>query len=102
MTNDYFEIEVYTNKKRRHYYSLLQVLEVFKNQEKIYLESYLFKNDFSKRPDAVEELIYRCLQVVTISEYLFSAQFISTEKYLEIADRLEKIGVTKSQRNYSC
>ena len=23
-----------------------------------------------------------------------------TEKYLEIADRLEKIGLTKSQRNY--
>lgn len=46
--NDYFEIEVYTNKKRRHYYSLLQVLEVFKDKEKIYLESYLFKTNFSK------------------------------------------------------
>lgn len=59
-----------------------------------------FEKDFSKRPDAVEELIYRCLQVVAISEYLFSAQFISTEKYLEVADRLEKIGLTKNQRNY--
>lgn len=77
---------------------LIDTLDVWVKECETFYEA--FKKDFSKRPDAVEELIYRCLQVVAISEYLFSAQFISTEKYLEVADRLEKIGVTKSQRNY--
>jgi len=77
---------------------LIDTLDVWVKECETFYEA--FKKDFSKRPDAVEELIYRCLQVVAISEYLFSAQFISTEKYLEIADRLEKIGITKSQRNY--
>ena len=77
---------------------LIDTLDVWVKECETFYEA--FKKDFSKRPDAVEELIYRCLQVVAISEYLFSAQFISTEKYLETADRLEKIGVTKSQRNY--
>ena len=77
---------------------LIDTLDVWVNNCEIFYEG--FKKDFSKRPDAVEEMIYRCLQVVAISEYLFSAQFIDVEKYLEIADRLEKIGVTKSQRNY--
>lgn len=77
---------------------LIDTLEVWVKECESFYKS--FKKDFSKRPDAVEELIYRCLQVVAISEYLYSAQFIDVEKYLEIADRLEKIGVTKSQRNY--
>lgn len=77
---------------------LIDTLDVWVKNCEIFYEG--FKKDFSKRPDAVEEFIYRCLQVVSISEYLFSAQFISTEKYLEVADRLEKIGITKSQRNY--
>ena len=77
---------------------LIDTLDVWVKECETFYEA--FKKDFSKRPDAVEELIYRCLQVVAISEYLFEAQFISVEKYLEIADRLEKIGVTKNQRNY--
>lgn len=77
---------------------LIDTLDVWVKECEIFYEG--FKNDFSKRPDAVEELIYRCLQVVSISEYLFSAQFISIEKYLEVADRLEKIGITTNQRNY--
>ena len=77
---------------------LIDTLDVWVKECETFYKA--FEKDFSKRPDAVEELIYRCLQVVAISEYLFSAQFISTEKYLEIADRLEKIGLTKSQRVY--
>ena len=77
---------------------LINTLDVWVKECETFYE--VIKKDFSKRPDAVEVLIYRCLQVVSISEYLFEAQFISTEKYLEVADRLEKIGVTKSQRNY--
>ena len=77
---------------------LIDTLDVWVKECETFYKA--FEKDFSKRPDAVEEMIYRCLQVVAISEYLFSAQFISTEKYLEVADRLEKIGLTKSQRNY--
>ena len=84
-----------TNKE---YTKLNDTLDVWVKECETFYKA--FEKDFSKRPDAVEELIYRCLQVVAISEYLFSAQFISTEKYLEIADRLEKIGLTKSQRVY--
>lgn len=80
------------------YTKLIDTLEVWVKECETFYKA--FEKDFSKRPDAFEELIYRCLQVVAISEYLFSAQFISTEKYLEIADRLEKIGLTKSQRVY--
>lgn len=76
---------------------LIDTLDVWVKECETFYEA--FKKDFPKRPDAVDELIYRCTQVVAVSEYLFSAQFISTEKYLEVADRLEKIRVTKSQRN---
>lgn len=55
-----------------------------------------FKDDFAERPDAVEEYNYRCLQVIVISEFLFSGQFITIEKYLEIADVLEKNAVESS------
>ena len=77
---------------------LIDTIDVWVKECEVFYNS--FKDVFNERPDAVEEMIYRCLQVVAISEYLFSAQFISTEKYLEVADRLEKIGVTKNQRNY--
>lgn len=46
--NDYFEISVYTNKKKKSYYSLLQVQEVNKKEKKVYLESFLFKTNISK------------------------------------------------------
>ena len=84
------------NKEERK--KLIDTLDVWVKECETFYE--VFKKDFSKRPDAVEEMIYRCLQVVAISEYLFSAQFISTEKYFEVTDRLEKIGITEHQRNY--
>ena len=55
-----------------------------------------FKDVFAERPDTVDEYNYRCLQVIAISEFLFSGQFITTEKYLDIADVLEKNGVGSS------
>lgn len=50
-----------------------------------------FKNDFVKRLDAVNELKVRCDKVCFINEFLEESRFISTDKYLEIADRYEKI-----------
>ena len=50
-----------------------------------------FKNDFVKRPDAVNELKVRCDKVYFINEFLEEGRFISTDKYLEVADRYEKI-----------
>lgn len=50
-----------------------------------------FKNDFVKRPDAVNELKARCDKVCFINEFLEECLFISTDKYLEIADRYEKV-----------
>lgn len=50
-----------------------------------------FKNDFVKRPDAVNELIARCDKVHFMNEFLEECRFISTDKYLEIADRYEKV-----------
>ena len=50
-----------------------------------------FKNDFVKRPDAVNELKVRCDKVYFMNEFLEESRFISTDKYLEIADRYEKI-----------
>lgn len=50
-----------------------------------------FKNDFIKRPDAVNELKARCDKVYFINEFLEEGRFISTDKYLEIADRYEKV-----------
>lgn len=48
-----------------------------------------FKKDFSKRPDAVKELEVRLDRVHFINEFLYESSFISTDKYLEIADRYE-------------
>ena len=50
-----------------------------------------FKNDFAKRPDAVNELKVKCDKVYFINEFLEESHFISTDKYLEIADRHEKV-----------
>jgi len=50
-----------------------------------------FKNDFIKRPDAVNELKARCDKVYFINEFLEEGGFISTDKYLEVADRYEKV-----------
>jgi flagellar biosynthesis/type III secretory pathway chaperone len=50
-----------------------------------------FKNDFVKRADAVNELIARCDKVHFINEFLEEGRFISTDKYLEIVDRYEKV-----------
>lgn len=50
-----------------------------------------FKNDFVKRQDAVNELKARCDKVYFINEFLEEGHFISTDKYLEIADRYEKV-----------
>lgn len=50
-----------------------------------------FKGDFVKRPDAVKELEARCERVNFINEFLEEGGFISIDKYLEIADRYEKV-----------
>jgi len=50
---------------------------------------------FSERPDAVKELDYRCSQVTTISEFLYSGKFISTEKYLEVAEKIDSLNSGK-------
>lgn len=50
-----------------------------------------FKNDFVKRTDAVNELKARCDKVHFINEFLEESHFISTDKYLEIRDRYEKV-----------
>lgn len=50
-----------------------------------------FKNDFVKRLDAVNELKARCDKVHFINEFLEEGHFISTDKYLEVADRYEKV-----------
>jgi len=50
-----------------------------------------FKNDFVKRLDTVNELKARCDKVHFINEFLEESRFISTDKYLEVADRYEKV-----------
>jgi hypothetical protein len=50
-----------------------------------------FKNDFVKRQDAVNELKARCDKVYFINEFLEEGHFISTDIYVEIADRYEKV-----------
>ena len=50
-----------------------------------------FKKDFIVRPDAVNELRARCDRVYFINEFLEEGRFISTDKYLEVADRYEKV-----------
>lgn len=60
-----------------------------------------FKNDFVKRADAVNELIARCDKVHFMNEFLEEGHFISTDKYLEIRDRFEKVldGLDEALKN---
>ena len=51
----------------------------------------LSKNDFVKRLDAVNELKARCDKVHFMNEFLEESCFISTDKYLEVANRYEKV-----------
>ena len=50
-----------------------------------------FKNDFVKRLDVVNELKARCDKVHFMNEFLEESCFISTDKYLEVANRYEKV-----------
>lgn len=50
-----------------------------------------FTNDFDKRKDAEKELEVRLDRVHFINEFLYEGGFISTDKYLEVADRYEKV-----------
>lgn len=63
-----------------------------------------FKNDFTKRLDAVNELKARCDKVYFINEFLQESHFISTDKYIEIADRYEKVcnGLDKVLKTKEC
>ena len=79
-----------TSKERK---KLIDTLDVWVKECEVFYDS--FKDDFSERHDSIKELEYRCLQVITITEFLFSGQFITAEKYLEIFDKLEKLEVKK-------
>ena len=50
-----------------------------------------FKNDFKNREDAVKELECRLDKVHFLNEFLEEGKFITTDKYLEIADRYERL-----------
>ena len=50
-----------------------------------------FKNDFKNREDAVKELECRLDRVHFLNEFLEEGKFITTDKYLEIADRYERL-----------
>ena len=68
---------------------LVDVLDLWiENCESFY---NAFKNDFVKRPDAVNELNARCDKVHFMNEFLEECGFISIDKYLEVADRYEKV-----------
>lgn len=68
---------------------LIDTLDVWVKECETFYEA--FKKDFSKRPDAVNELKARCDKVYFINEFLEEGRFISTDKYLEVADRYEKV-----------
>ena len=50
-----------------------------------------FKNDFKNREDAVKEFECRLDRVHFLNEFLEEGKFITTDKYLEIADRYERL-----------
>ena len=75
---------------------LIEIVDVWVRECETFYNS--FKDVFNERPDAVVEFNYRILQVVAIAEFLFSAQFISTDKYLEVMDKIEKIGLNRKLR----
>lgn len=68
---------------------LIDTLDVWVKECETFYEA--FKKDFSKRPDAVNELKARCDKVYFINEFLEEGRFITTDKYLEVADRYEKV-----------
>ena len=68
---------------------MIFVLDVWIESCEIFYKS--FKEDFDKRPDAVKELEARLDKVCFLNEFLESAGFIETDKYLEVADRYEKV-----------
>lgn len=78
---------------------LVDTLDVWSEECETFHIFYKVFKKFLMKPDALEKLIYGCLQIVAICEYLFSAQFISTEKYLKlkVTDRLDEIE-TKNKR----
>lgn len=50
-----------------------------------------FKNNFKNKEDAVKELECRLDRVLFLNEFLEEGKFITTDKYLEIADRYERL-----------
>ena len=60
-----------------------------------------FKNDFVKRLDAVKELKVRCDKVHFMNKFLQETHVISTDKYLEIADRHEKVFEKLRENEYT-
>lgn len=70
---------------------LIDTLDVWVKECETFYKS--FEDVFSERPDAVKEFYYRCNQATTISEFLFSGKFISTEKYLEVADKIDSLKI---------
>lgn len=50
-----------------------------------------FEEVFHTRPDAVKELECRLDKVHFLNDFLEECRFISTDKYLEIANRYEKV-----------
>ena len=75
---------------------LIETVDVWVKECETFYNS--FKDVFHERPDAVVEFNYRVLQVVAITEFLFSAQFISVDKYLEVMDKIEKVELNKKLR----
>ena len=75
---------------------LIDTLDVWVKECETFYKA--FEDVFSERPDAIKEFNYRCNQATTISEFLYSGKFISTEKYLEVAEKIDSLkikGVTE-------
>ena len=70
---------------------LIDTLDVWVKKCEIFYKA--FEDVFFERPDAVKEFEYRCNQITTISEFLYSGKFISTEKYLEVADKIDSLKI---------
>lgn len=67
----------------------IEILERWtKNCESFYEH---FDDVFKTRADAILELMARIDSVTSINEYLFCYGFISTEKYLEVFDRMDTV-----------
>lgn len=70
---------------------LIDTLDVWVKECETFYKA--FEDVFLERPDAVKEFEYRCNQVTTISEFLYSGKFISTEKYLEVAEKIDNLKI---------